>query len=175
VEILTIGLLAVLALGLSFPQAFAAATTDSIMTVVKDIQAKVNSSVFGLSAIKTAVDTKASQTSVNNLQETMLTQIITTSQFTVGNSDSGKLKCISDGPFIAHIIASGTGAPELFIEISPDEGSLASLHVPVPGSYTVGGDDTEKLVVSAQTDGSSSIHAIVTFQTTEGADASCSF
>ena len=49
------------------PEAFAA-VTDSILTIVKDIQSKVNSSVFGLQAIKTAVDTKASQTSVNTLQ-----------------------------------------------------------------------------------------------------------
>ncbi len=64
----TIALAAILAVGFSFPDAFAAASTDSIMIVVKDIQAKINSSVFGLSAIKTAVDTKASQMTVNTLQ-----------------------------------------------------------------------------------------------------------
>jgi hypothetical protein len=63
----TIGLLAVLAMGFSFPQAFAA-PIDSVLSIVKDIQAKVNSNVFGLSAIKTAVDSKASQTSVDDMQ-----------------------------------------------------------------------------------------------------------
>lgn len=51
--------MAILAIGFSFPQAFAT-SIDNVMAIVKDIQAKVNSSVFGLSAIKTAVDTPAS-------------------------------------------------------------------------------------------------------------------
>jgi len=66
-KILSFALMGILAAGFAAPQAFAA-TTDSILTIVKDIQAKINSSVFGLSAIKSAVDTKASQTSVNNVK-----------------------------------------------------------------------------------------------------------
>ena len=67
----TIGLMAILAIGFSFPDAFAAASLDSVSSIVKDIQAKVNSSLFGLSVINTAVDTKASQASLNALQADM--------------------------------------------------------------------------------------------------------
>lgn len=42
-------------------------TINAILGIVQDIQAKVNSSVFGLQAIKNAVDTKASQASVNGI------------------------------------------------------------------------------------------------------------
>ena len=58
------------------PQAFAAAT-DSILTIVTDIQSKVNNTTFGLQAIKNAINTLqtsanngATQTSVNTLQTT---------------------------------------------------------------------------------------------------------
>jgi hypothetical protein len=67
----TIGLLVVLALGFSFPQAFAAASLDSVYSIVKDIQAKINDSTFGLQAIKNAIGNGASQTSVNSLQSTL--------------------------------------------------------------------------------------------------------
>ena len=55
--------------GFTFPQVFAQ-PIDNVLSIVTDIQAKVNNASFGLAAIKTAVDTKASQTSVNNLQTT---------------------------------------------------------------------------------------------------------
>lgn len=53
---LSVALMGILATGFLFPQAFAAATTDSILAVVKDIQAKVNNATFGLQATSTKID-----------------------------------------------------------------------------------------------------------------------
>lgn len=64
----TIGLLAILAVGFTFPNVFAAAP-DNVLNVVKDIQAKINSDVFGLEVIKTAVDSKASQSDVAAIKD----------------------------------------------------------------------------------------------------------
>jgi len=78
----SLGLMAVLALGFSFPQAFAHVTSDmkhgiehviallnGIDTKVTDIQAKVNSGTSGLQAIKTSVDNLPGRTiTFTNLQ-----------------------------------------------------------------------------------------------------------
>src|SRR5262245_42359075 len=74
----TIGLLAILAVGISIPQAFAAtkATLDSISIIVTDIQAKVNHSTNGLAAIKSTIsDAKtglpAIQTKLDGITESL--------------------------------------------------------------------------------------------------------
>ncbi|HET6458910.1 MAG TPA: hypothetical protein VFG24_08545 [Nitrosopumilaceae archaeon] len=50
--------------------AAAVPTLADLWNAIKDIQTKINSATFGLLAIKTSVDTKSSQTSVNTLQTT---------------------------------------------------------------------------------------------------------
>ena len=68
-KILSISLMVILASGLAAPQAYAIINQD-ILSVVLNIQSKLNSATNGLQAILNAVNTKASQTSVNNLQTT---------------------------------------------------------------------------------------------------------
>lgn len=66
-KLLSFGLMAVLATGFVAPQAFAAGTKD-VLSIVTDIQTAISDPSIGLAAIQNNVNSKASQTSVNNLQ-----------------------------------------------------------------------------------------------------------
>ena len=68
-KFLSFGLMAIIATGFVTPQAFAD-MSSSILSVVQNIQSQVNNTTYGLQAIQNNVNSKASQTSVNNLQTT---------------------------------------------------------------------------------------------------------
>jgi hypothetical protein len=156
--------MAILALGFSFPQAFAA-SLDSVMSVVKDIQAKVNSSVFGLSAIKSAVDTKASQTSVNNAANEALTQII---DYHI-DSDDNRYNVTTDSKLLMTVCEhnfSDTDSGSM--EISKKKPSDAFKLIMVSSSilplearcFTVGtGEATVLTILSGNLDGTITIQA----------------
>lgn len=120
----TIGLLAVLAVGFSFPEVFAAASLDSVLSVVRNIQALLNDQTFGLQAIKNAIGNGASQTSVNTLQ-TDVTALKASQYvpFSVITSNSEPFVCVSNGTQNDHDhinISSGADIIVNGVIIEPD-------------------------------------------------------
>jgi hypothetical protein len=78
----TIGLAAVLAIGFSFPEAFAAASLDSVLSIVKDIQTKVNNlsgpsgSISTLQTQITSIKTKTDNLPADPASEEAITESI---------------------------------------------------------------------------------------------------
>jgi hypothetical protein len=129
----TIGLLAILAAGFSFPQAFAA-PIDSVLTIVRDIQAKINSSTFGLQAIndnvlqtQSALSELEPQTLTFNIQENL------TPFGTGGNSIQQNLIAVEEGK---------TFSGHASISVSVGENVLVRLFCGMPNGSVILFDQT---------------------------------
>jgi hypothetical protein len=111
----SIGLMAVLAVGFSFPQAFAA-PIDTALSIVKDIQAKVTNTTFGLQAIKNAVDTKASQATVDTLSSKLeMVRTVTLNDMQVPDTEQIVLLPITPGQaYVIHGVLTASSEESSF-------------------------------------------------------------
>ena len=190
------------------PQAFAAAT-DSILIIVTDIQSKVNNTTFGLQAIKNAINalststntnldakvsTRATQTSVDNLQTTankikfqtdklpsdpasqsavmdgMFTKIVR-SALDASNSSFDNVVCTSDRDFLIHVAILETNpSANLAVFPSTSVGFAVQYEAQHAGTITLGGVAGESIQVEAY---NGQLTGFVTMQTEKGATASC--
>jgi hypothetical protein len=160
----SIGLMAILALGFSFPQAFAHVTSDMkhgiehVIALLTDIQTKVT-------GIKTVVDT--------NL-DTKVSSRATPLQVTTGVarsdlSELDELQCTSSSDFIAHVslITRGNGGALI---ISP---SSAFFDIKETGYLEFGSSANQPLGFRAVATLPDLVSAHITIETAQGATVLC--
>jgi hypothetical protein len=162
----SIGLMAVLAVGFSFPQAFAHITSD--------MKHGVEHVIALLNAIKAKTDNLPSDpASQSAVEKAIPTQVVTA--FVASNEEiSDTVTCTSSSDFIVHVSASRGAPPEGgFIQVSvTDLLSGHIYHIPDSNTLTFGADAGDSVTIDAG--GSSGfVFAAVTMQTAEGATASC--
>jgi hypothetical protein len=156
----TIGMLAILAAGFSFPQAFAHVSnnTGHMLQHIYEIVTGIDTKVDQLQAdVDTLTEDTARQSEV---EDAMFTQVI---RKTMNN---GSVRdCTSDEDFMVHFVGFGSvtlGDGNYGVALSPAHDANA-----VGVSYTLGGSGGDTITVESDGGG------FVTLQTTEGANASC--
>lgn len=154
----TLGLLAVLAVGFSFPQAFAHVTnsTAHMLQHIYEIVTGINTKVDQIKAKTDNLPTDPASQSA--LEATAFTQI-QTERLNVNS----RVDCTSDEDFLIHYLGSGDAT------VSHGEGGIAFNGDPDTAlrSFTIGSSAGETITIEERT------FAFVTLQTTEGATASC--
>ena len=159
----TIGLAAILAVGFSFPQAFAhiTSTVPHAFQHILDALAPLQADVDNL------------QTDVDDLQSSQFTQIV---RGVENDNTIGSTICQSDEDYIVNIFVHSTSTANTLIVQFPDPtaGSYFLQFNPENGAvYTIGLNAGEQIEIEGTATGIEAIFAFITLQTKEGAIASC--
>ena len=184
----TIGLLAVLAVGFSFPQAFAHVTNnlshnvEHVLAAVAALQASVDSVQTDVNSIQSDVtDMKNSIPSdpadQSEVEEAMFSNMETgLIMSTFSNND--EINCTSDDDFLIHASVDPTGTITTILEIEYEEenGGTNSFAYEVSGplSLTFGQEAGRFFKLNAVSGGlGGGSQAYVTAQSTQGSELSC--
>ena len=143
----TVGLAAILAVGFSFPDAFAAASIDSVLSVVKDIQTKVNNlsgpsgSISTLQTDLTAIKTKTNELPDDPASEEAIVESIDESVLQIGAAKAAIIEFEFDPngftiPRAPLAFEEGkTYAGSIDMRVSGDSDGLVSVLCFVGGGY----------------------------------------
>lgn len=156
----TIGALAILALGFSFPQAFAHVSnnTSHMLQHIYETVAGINTKVDQLQVdIDNLTDDPAKQSAV---EDAMFTQIVREHIHAPG---SESVDCTSDDDYILYYTGYGNVGIDIHDDLPPFGVSANEF-----GTVTVGGNGGDTITLNI-----SNGAGIITLQTTEGAQASC--
>jgi hypothetical protein len=170
----SIGLMAVLAVGFSFPQAFAHVTSD-MKHGVEHVIALLNNIDTKVTAIKAKTDNlptdPASQSAVEKSIPTQIINEIIRADLPVRD----EVTCTSSSNFVVHVSSSrALEAEGGFLRVSI-AGVIDDSIYPVADSNTLtfGADPDIPVTIEAEATSPAFLFAVVTMQTAEGATASC--